>query len=70
MLISSLTDKQRTVADKLQKFMNTTCTDWGNEVSMLRFGYKAFGEENYFPIQSDKNNLAVNDETEQPNSLF
>ena len=69
-IIDSLTDKQKLVADKLQRFMNTTCTDWGNEVSMLRFGYKAFGEENYFPIQSDKNNLAVNDETEQNNSLF
>lgn len=70
MIVESLTDRQRAVADELQKFMNTTCTDWGNEVSMLRFGFKAFGEENYFPIQSDKNNLAVNDETEQNNSLF
>ena len=69
-IINSLTDRQREVADKLQEFMNTVCTDWGNEVSMLRFGYKAFGEENYFPIQSDKNNLAVNDETENNNSLF
>ena len=70
MIINSLTDRQREVADGLQKFMNETCTDWGNEVSMIRFGFKAFGEENYFPIQSDKNNLAVNDETEQNNSLF
>ena len=69
-ILNSLTDKQKAVADKLQKFMNTVTTDWGNEVSMARFGYKAFGEENYFPIQSDKNNLAVNDETEQNNSLF
>lgn len=69
-IIGNLTDRQIEVADKLQEFMNTTCTDWGNEVSMLRFGYKAFGEENYFPIQSDKNNLAVNDETENQNSLF
>ena len=69
-IINSLTDRQKAVADALQNFMNTTCTDWGNEVSMLRFGFKAFGEENYFPIQSDKNNLAVNDETEQNNSLF
>jgi hypothetical protein len=69
-ILDSLTKEQKTVADKLQEFMNTVCTDWGNEVSMARFGYKAFGEENYFPIQSDKNNLAVNDETEQPNSLF
>ena len=69
-IISNLTDRQIAVADKLQEFMNTTCTEWGNEVSMRRFGYKAFGEENYFPIQSDKNNLAVNDETENNNSLF
>ena len=69
-IFDSLTERQKSVADKLQKFMNNECTDWGNEVSMARFGYKAFGEENYFPIQSDKNNLAVNDETEQPNSLF
>ena len=69
-ILDSLTERQKAVADKLQEFMNTDCSDWGNEVSMARFGYKAFGEENYFPIQSDKNNLAVNDETEQPNSLF
>ena len=69
-ILNSLTEEQRNVADKLQEFMNTVCADWGNAVSMARFGYKAFGEENYFPIQSDKNNLAVNDETEQPNSLF
>ena len=69
-IFDSLTERQKAVADKLQEFMNTVCADWGNDVSMARFGYKAFGEENYFPIQSDKNNLAVNDETEQPNSLF
>lgn len=69
-IINSLTPRQKEVADTLQEYMNTTCTDWGNEVSMLRFGYKAFGEENYFPIHSDKNNLAVNDETENNNSLF
>ena len=69
-IFDSLTSRQKEVADKLQAFMNDDCTKWGNEVSMARFGYKAFGEENYFPIQSDKNNLAVNDETEQINSLF
>ena len=69
-IFSSLTKRQKEVAEKLQQFMNDDCAEWGNEVSMARFGYKAFGEPNYFPIQSDKNNLAVNDETEQPNSLF
>ena len=64
-----LSKRQIAVADKLQHFMNSTCTDWGNEVSMERFGFKAFGEPNYFPIQSDKNNLAVDDAVEQ-NSLY
>lgn len=69
-ILDSLTERQKAVADKLQKFMNTVCTEWGNEVSMARFGYKAFGEENYFPIQSDENNLNVDDETKKNNSLF
>ena len=69
-IISKLTDRQLDVADRLQEFMNTVCTDWGNEVSMIRFGYKAFGEENYFPISSDTNNLAQDDAKEQQNSLF
>ena len=38
--------------------MNTTLTEWGNYVSMERFGYKAFGEENYFPLSVDRNNLS------------
>ena len=69
-IIQSLTPRQIEVADKLSHFMNTTTTAWGNEVSMARFGYKAFGEKNYVPMQVDKNNLAVDDETEKNNSLF
>lgn len=69
-IVKSLTPRQIEVADALSKFMNTTTTDWGNEVSMARFGYKAFGEKNYVPMQVDKNNLAVDDETEKNNSLF
>ena len=69
-IISVLTDRQVEVADRLQEFMNDTCTDWGNEVSMKRFGYKAFGEENYFPIRSDANNLPQDDAKEKSNNLF
>lgn len=69
-IISTLSKRQVEVADKIQEFMNTVCSEWGNEVSMARFGIRQFGEANYFPIQSDKNNLAVDDETEKANSLF
>ncbi len=51
MILSSLTDRQIEVADKLQNFMNTVCSDWGNEISMARFGIEQFGIPDYFPIK-------------------
>ena len=51
MILSSLTDRQIEVADKLQNFMNTVCSTWGNEISMARFGIEQFGLPDYFPIK-------------------
>lgn len=48
----ALTKRQREVADKLQKYMTQQGSEWGNRVSMERFGYRAFPEENYFPIET------------------
>ena len=69
-IINTLTPRQIEVANALSQFMNTVTTEWGNDVSMARFGYRAFGEKNYVPMQVDKNNVAVDDETEKNNSLF
>ena len=66
MITSTLTDEQREVADKLQDFLSTTCSTWGNEVTMQRFGYKAFTEKNYFPIVVDTN--VLNKEARQKGS--
>lgn len=57
-ILSVLSPEQKAVAEKIQGFMNTVCTEWGNYVSMERFGYKAFGEDNYFPIEVDENNVS------------
>lgn len=57
-IISTLTSEQRKVADALQKFMNETCSDWGNETALKLYGYKKFGEKNYFPIKSSDAFLA------------
>lgn len=54
-IISTLSPEQIAVADKIQDFMNTVCSDWGNEVSMKRYGIKGFTEKNYFPIKVDTN---------------
>lgn len=69
-LTGMLTAEQIEVADKLQAFMSSVCADWGNEVSMQRFGYNAFTEENYFPIETDSNNRAAVDDSARENDLF
>lgn len=69
-IIGTLTKEQIAVADKLQKFMNEDCSEWGNEISMKRFGYKAFGEPNYFPIRSDENITNDGEVKEKEKSLY
>lgn len=66
----SLTKRQREVADKLQKYMAQQGSEWGNRVSMERFGYRAFTEENYFPIEtmdSDRDERGV---PQKENDMF
>ena len=59
-IIGTLTDRQKEVADSLQKFMQEQGGKWGNYVSVKRFGEELFGEEHYFPINSDGRHLAAN----------
>lgn len=50
-----LTERQKQVAESLEKFMSETGAAWGNKISMRRFGYHAFGNiENYYPIKTIK----------------
>lgn len=70
-LTNMLTDKQKEVADALQKYMNTTCSDWGNVVTMKRFGILQFGEANYFPMQVYKGDFKVEaKDKNQASNLF
>lgn len=67
-IINSLSERQKAVADKLQKFMSEECAEWGNYVSLARFGTKLFGEENYFPINSDGRYLQATAEESPSNA--
>ena len=70
-IIDQLTDRQKEVADALQKFMQEQGGKWGNYVSMKRFGEELFGEEHYFPINSDGRFLTANaDESPANASLY
>lgn len=53
-LLGLLTDEQREIAQKMQKYMTEQGATWGNEITMARWGYRAFTEENYFPLTTDR----------------
>lgn len=69
-IVSSLTDRQKQVADGIQEFMSTVCSEWGNEISMKRFLTKEFTEKFYFPIESNDENLPTKDPAAQQSDLF
>lgn len=52
-LLGLLAPEQVKIADAMQKFMTEQGSLWGNEVTMIRFGYRGFTEQNYFPIETD-----------------
>lgn len=45
--------REREVADKIQSFMAKQGAEWGNYVSVARFGEKRFTNPDYYPINSD-----------------
>lgn len=65
-ITGELTERQRTVAKSLQQYMAVRGAEWGNEISMRRFGYKFYTEgENYYPIKTDSNDRPMSD-TDMP----
>lgn len=69
-ICESLDSRQIEVAEAIQEFMSTVCSEWGNEISMKRFLTKDFTEKRYFPIQSNDEVLAVKDPQAQQSDLF
>lgn len=69
-ICAELTDEQRNVANAIQRFMNGRCSEWGNEVSMARFGIRQFTEDNYFPIETDDTDRNAVDPQQKKNDMF
>ena len=70
-IVNELTQRQKDVADAMQKFMAEQGGAWGNEVSVKRFGEQMFTNEQYFPINSDGRHLqAAADEHPSNASLY
>jgi hypothetical protein len=69
-IVATLSDRQKQVALALQKFMSEVCAEWGNEISMKRFLTKEFTDPNYYPIESNDENLAAKDPQAQKSDLY
>lgn len=53
-MFKSLTSEQKQVADKLQNYMATRCSDLANEVSLTLHGIAKFSEKTYYPVEVSK----------------
>ena len=69
-IADSLTERQIKVAEAIQEYMSTVCSEWGNEISMKRFLTKEFTEKFYFPIESNDENLDTKDPKAQQSDLY
>ena len=58
-MIAVLTDSQKTTADALQRFLQEDSAAWGNDATMTVYGYRKFGEDHYFPIDSDRDFIST-----------
>ena len=55
--ISVLTDEQMKIADKLQRYVSSVLSKYGNEASMQVYNYEKFAEENYWTIRTNKQEI-------------
>ena len=54
-ILDCLTEEQKKAAAAIQNYLSSDVAEWGNETTMLLYGYEKFTTKNYFPIVSDKN---------------
>lgn len=47
----ALDERDKKAADAMQSFMANECAAWGNEASMILYGYEKFLDERYWPMK-------------------
>lgn len=62
-VFDTLTEEDKKICDGIVKFLSTRCAEWGNEASLYLYGYRKFGDPNYFPMNVSKSHLPGNWDT-------
>ena len=53
-MVEKLSAEDKRVVDEMIRYMSTVGSEWGNRVTMKRWGIRAFTEDSYFPIKTDQ----------------
>lgn len=53
-MLNALSDDQKKTVERMQDYLSTTVSEWGNDVTERMYLYRMFGEDNYWPIKSEK----------------
>ncbi len=69
-ILGTLSEQQKQICDKMQQYLSTEVSGWGNEVSMKMYGYRKFTEKFYWPIKTDSNSNSTSDKTTVTASLY
>lgn len=67
--LDQLTPEEKRIADGVRKIMDW-CSMLGNEVSVKMYGYKKFGETNYFPIKTDSHYTSQTQTEDNSNPMY
>jgi len=70
LMTAKLTDEQVKCAQKMQWFLESEAAEWGNEVTMRRYLYRAFTVKDYFPIKVDGVSVDTTDATASMASFY
>ena len=62
--VKVLTPEQKAIAEKLQKYASTKLSEYGNAAAMKVYGYEKFGEKNYWPIRSNRQEIKKDVQTD------
>ncbi|MBP3672895.1 MAG: hypothetical protein J6J18_03595 [Oscillospiraceae bacterium] len=64
-IFSQLSEREKKIAEDMSRYMSTVGGEWGNTVTMKRWGIRGYTEETYWPIETDSRNR----DARQPESM-
>lgn len=70
LMTAKLKPEQIKCAEKLQSFLENEVAEWGNEITMRRYLYRAFTVKDYFPIKVDGVSYDTTDATASLASFY